>query len=156
MDTWSSWPFPIEWLGSIGSQSFSSTKAGRFWICDMATDASWLTSDCQWKYMSQYAILWAWVLWFSYFLLYHAHSSCIPSIFHIATPCPSLMLQRLRPTAQHMFSIPLPYVVLPLAMMMLLGLQTIQQYRRQSLVKASQVLVQMSLQECQLFRLVLS
>ena len=37
-----------------------------------------------------------------------------------------------------------------------LGLQTIQQYRRQSLVKASQVLVQMSLQECQLFRLVLS
>ena len=38
----------------------------------------------------------------------------------------------------------------------LLGLQTIQQYRRQSLVKASQVLVQMSLQECQLFRLVLS
>ena len=39
---------------------------------------------------------------------------------------------------------------------LLLGLQTIQQYRRQSLVKASQVLVQMSLQECQLFRLVLS
>ena len=38
----------------------------------------------------------------------------------------------------------------------MLGLQTIQQYRRQSLVKASQVLVQMSLQECQLFRLVLS
>ena len=38
----------------------------------------------------------------------------------------------------------------------LLGLQTIQQYCRQSLVKALQVLVQMSLQECQLFRLVLS
>ena len=37
-----------------------------------------------------------------------------------------------------------------------LGLQTIQRYCRQSLVKASQVLVQMSLQECQLFRLVLS
>ena len=38
----------------------------------------------------------------------------------------------------------------------LLGLQTIQRYCRQSLVKVSQVLVQMSLQECQLFRLVLS
>ena len=37
-----------------------------------------------------------------------------------------------------------------------LGLQTIQQYCRQSLVKVLQVLVQMSLQECQLFRLVLS
>ena len=38
----------------------------------------------------------------------------------------------------------------------MLGLQTIQRYCRQSLVKALQVLVQMSLQECQLFRLVLS
>ena len=42
------------------------------------------------------------------------------------------------------------------ALWMVLGLQTIQQYCQQSLVKALQVLVQRSLQECQLFRLVLS
>ena len=54
---------------------------------------------------------------FLYFLFHHALSSCVPPTFHIVITCLLLMLQQLRPTAQHMFTVPIPYVFLLVTMM---------------------------------------